>query len=133
MQRFLNVSEAPLNFSDDLNEIIDIEPPARWTRDDRHTAFSEFERFEYFPANANLLVGLGRKADPYGITDAFVKKDTKADRGFDRAAEGRTCFGYTEVQRIIDLLGHQAVSCHHTIHIRCLERNDRVAESEVLK
>ena len=77
MQRLLDVSQPTFDLGDDFDKIIDIEPSAGRTCDDRNAAFAELEGFQDLPADANLFVRFGGKRNADRVADAFVKQDTQ--------------------------------------------------------
>src|SRR5262245_58368300 len=109
MQRLFNVSEPPFDLGNDLDKVIDIEPTAGGTRDDRHSARAQTERLHNLPGDANFFLRLRGERNAYRVANAFVQQNTETDRGFDGAGEGCSRFGHAEMERIVDFLGQQTV------------------------
>ena len=55
MQRLLDVGEAAFDLGDDLDEVIDIEPPAGRAGNNSDPAVTKFERFQDLPCRRELL------------------------------------------------------------------------------
>ena len=55
-----------------------------------------------------------------------MQQNAEADSGFDGAAKWCSGFGHTEVQRVIDVCGHQPVGLDHAVYVRGFKRNDDV-------
>src|SRR5207253_11218472 len=83
MKRFLDVRETSFDLSDDLDKVINVEPPASGTRDDSHAARSQAERLYDFPGDAHFFLRFCRQRDANRVANAFVQQDSETDRGFD--------------------------------------------------
>src|SRR2546430_2235263 len=105
MKRFFDVCQASLDLSDDLGKIVDVEAAASRTCNDGHAARTQAERFYDFPGNAYFFLRFCRQRDTNRVANAFMQKDSEADRGFDCARESGPGLRHAQVKWIVNLLG----------------------------
>src|SRR5436190_14596867 len=103
MKRLFDVSQAPFDFSDDLDKVIYVEPAARRTRNHGNATRTQAERLHNLPGDPNLFVRFSRQRNTNSVADSFMQKNAQSDGRLDRAGERRACFGHTEVKWIINL------------------------------
>src|ERR1041384_2903544 len=133
MQRLFNVRQAPLDFGDDLDEVIYIETSACGTCNDGDAARAQAERLHYLPSDPNFFLRFSRERNSNRIADAFVQKDTESDRGFNCAYKRRSCFSHAQMKWIIDFLSEQTIGGNCAMHVGRFQRDDDVGEVEVLE
>ena len=75
----LDVSQAALDLSDDTYEVINIQPAARRTCDDRDAARAQAERLHDLPRDANFFLRFSRERDPNRVADALMEQNTEPD------------------------------------------------------
>src|SRR5207253_5537394 len=85
MKRFLDVRETSFDLSDDLDKVIDVEPPASGTRDDSNAARAQADRLYDLPGDAHFFLRFSRQRDANRVAKPYVQQDAEADRGFDCA------------------------------------------------
>ena len=107
MQGFFDMREAPLNFSYDFDEVIHVEATAGRTRHHRDATRAQAERLHNLPRHANFFLMLRRERNTNRVADAFVQKNAKPDRRFDRAGECRAGFSHAEMKRDIRSPGNK--------------------------
>src|SRR5690606_37476837 len=102
-----------------------VEPLARAARagDDADPAIADAEALEDLEADADLVLGLGRKADADGVADARPQQVADPNRRLDRPADEATRFGDAEVERAIDRIGELAVRRHREEDVGRLYRH----------
>src|SRR5437016_374482 len=76
---------------------------------------------------------LCRERNANRVADAFVQENAQTDGRLDRSTKRGASFGHAKMERIINLLGEQTISCNSALHIRGFERDDSVCEIEVFE
>src|SRR5438132_2672873 len=133
MKRFLDVRETSFDLSDDLDKVIDVEPPASGTCDDSHAARAQAERLYDFPGDAHFFLRFGRQRDANRVANAFVQQDSETDRGFNCAGESGAGLCHAQVKWIVNLLGEQTVSSNRALNVRGLQGNNDVGKVEIFE
>src|SRR5579872_5734 len=112
---------------------VDLHAPARRARGDLGAALAQPKRLEQIPTHRHFLDRVGGQRNADRVADALGEQDAEPDRALHRAGARGTGFGDPQVERIVDLVRHQAVGAHGVEHVVRFEGDDDVVEVELLE
>src|SRR5690348_6884425 len=133
MQRLLDVSQTALDLLDNPDEVINVKPSTRRTRNDRHATRSQAERLNNLPRHSNFFLRLRSKRDTNRVANSFVQQNPETDRRFHRSTERSSGFRDAKMKRVIALPSQQSIRRDCPMHVRSFQRNDNVSEIEILE
>ena len=99
---------------------VDLGPAAGGARHDLQPALAQVEGLQDLHPDLDLLHRRGGQRHADGVADAVGQQGSEGHRGLDGALEGRAGLGDPQVQRVVALLGEQAVGLTMTTGSWCL-------------
>src|SRR5450755_1893161 len=114
-------------------EDVHLHAAAGRTRGDLGAAFADPERLEDLPADWHFLDWIGGERDADRVADSVGEEHAEADAALDRAGAQCARFGDAEVERIVALDGEHAIRGDRRADVMRLERDDDVAEIQLLE
>src|SRR5690606_26577053 len=94
---------------------------------------AQTQGLENIETDLDLLDRIGRQRNANGVADALGQQHAQADRGFHRTRTQAASLGDTQVQRLLDLGGEQAIGTDGHKHVGGLDADLEVLEVQLVE
>src|SRR5471030_1488689 len=132
IQRHQQIFEAPLQLVHGFDHI-EVLPRAARAGDEVDTTGTQVQGFENVVADFHFLDRVSRQRDANSIANPFGEQHTEAHGGFHRARAQTAGFGDTQVQRLDNFLGQQAIGGDGHEHVGSLHADLEVLEIQAFQ